>query len=174
MTRFPSDRQALPASLHATFDAIAGRRGTVPAPYLPLLASPEVAERFEQFSARLWGGRLGRDVQELVFLVTAQAWGCRHQWVTHEPKALAAGIGAPVIDALRAGRDIGGLAEGPRLLAAARVARRLQMRQPLDDELFTEMTQAFDAAEVSELLAFCALAASIAMLLNANERTETA
>jgi hypothetical protein len=74
--RFPAERGQLPAAQQAVYDLIAARRGAVPPPYLPLLASPETADALEKLSTTLWSGRLGKDVQEAVYLVTARAYRC--------------------------------------------------------------------------------------------------
>jgi 4-carboxymuconolactone decarboxylase len=167
MTRFSLQREALAPTQREAFDAIAARRGRVPAPYAPLLASPAVADQFERFSTLLWEGRLTQDVRELVFLVTAQAWRCGHQWTTHEDKALQAGVPAAAIAAVRAGRALAPQEACARLRAAARLAGELQAQRTVPDAVFAEAAVQFDAAELAELLAFCTLAASVAMLLNA-------
>lgn len=166
MTRFAEGREALPAAQRAAWDVIAGRRGTVPAPFLPLLASPHVANLFEQFSSALWNGKLDRATLELVFLVTARAWNCEYQWRTHETKALAAGVPLELVEAIRLRSELPTDAVDKRLLDIARFARFLQERALVPDDLFEGVRQQLGDAGFSELVAFCALAGSVALLLN--------
>ena len=168
--RFPAERGQLPAAQQAVYDLIAARRGAVPPPYLPLLASPETADALEKFSTALWSGRLGKDVQEAVYLVTALAYRCDYQWRSHESKALAAGVPQAAVDSLRAGGLPTEEQAGAKLAAAIRFARSVHTLHAVPDEVFDKVTACLDEAEVSELAGFCALAAAIATLLNVRTR----
>lgn len=168
MSRFPSSRDDLPAVQQAVWDEIAASRGKVPAPYLPLLASPTTALAFERFSTTLWASSLNVDEQELVYLVVAKAWGCAHQWRTHEPKARQAGVPDALIVWV-ASNLVGDppLAPSDRLVVIARLVQTLQRPGPVHDEVFAQAAAQLEPRRLSDLLAFAALAAAIAMLLNA-------
>jgi len=171
--RFPSERGQLPAAQQAVYDLIAARRGAVPPPYLPLLASPETADALEKFSATLWSGRLGKDVQEAIYLVTARAYRCDYQWHSHESKALAAGVPQAAVDSLRSGELPTEAQAGLKLAAAIRFAGSVHTLHAVPDEVFDKVTACLDEAEVSELAGFCALAAAIATLLNVRQTCST-
>jgi 4-carboxymuconolactone decarboxylase len=168
--RFPAGKDRLDAQQLAAYERIQARRGTVPVPYLSLLARPDLAEAFEQFSALAWQGRLTADVQEAIYLVTARAYRCAHQWRNHEKKALAVGVGAATVAAIRAGRfdALGGAT--PELARCIRFAAELHASDSVPDEVFDAAAAQADPAWMSELVGFCALAASIAVLLNVRER----
>ncbi|MDB5857573.1 MAG: hypothetical protein JWQ76_1262 [Ramlibacter sp.] len=167
--RFPARKDVLPPEQRQTYEQIEARRGTVPAPFLPLLASPKVADAFERFSASLWSGCLAKDLQEAVFLVTARAYRCDHQWRQHEKKALAAGVSAGAVAAMQAGRAPSAAEADARLGAVIRFADELHAKQSVPDDVFQAVATHLGPAELSELVAFCALAASIALLLNVGE-----
>ena len=167
--RFPARKDLLPPDQRSAYEQIEARRGTFPAPFLPLLGSPQVADAFERFSSSLWNGRLPRDIQEAIFLVTARAYRCAHQWEAHFKKALAAGVPAGAVAAMDAGRLPADEDAGPRLAAVIRFACVLHARHSVPQDVFDAVAAQMDPTELSELMAFCALAASIALLLQVRE-----
>ena len=167
--RFPGRKELLPPVQQAAYEQIEARRGRVPAPYLPLLGSPGVADAFERFSTALWDGVLTRDLQEAIFLVAARAYRCEHQWHTHEPRALAAGVPASTIAAMKADRVPDTEEAGARLAAVIRFASVLYAQQSVPRDVFDDVAARLGGAQLSELIAFCALATSISLLVNVRE-----
>lgn len=162
--RFPAARDALrTVAQQAAYDLIAARRGRVPAPYLPLLGSPRVADLFEQLSTELWTGALPSSVLEAIFLMTAHRQRCRHQWQTHVPKALAAGVTATMIDTIAAG---GIPMDGGALEAAGRFCASLAENRHVPDDDLLDARRRFGEQGMAELIAFCGMANMVAMLLN--------
>lgn len=163
-TRFPVTRDALPTAVQqAAHDLIEARRGRVPAPYLPLLGSPRVADLFEQLSTELWAGALPSSVLETIFLMTAHRQQCRHQWQTHADKALAAGVTASMIDTIASG---GIPADGGALEAAGRFYASLADARYVSDDALLDARHQFGEQGTAELVAFCGMANMVAMLLN--------
>lgn len=162
--RFPATREALSTQeQRGAFDLILGRRGRVPAPYLPLLGSPRVADLFEQLSTELWTGSLPQNVLEAVFLMTARRENCDHQWRTHQTKALAAGLTMEMIDAIALNLipATGGVVE-----AALRVCKALVDAHCVPEGILLDAQEHFGARGLAELIAFCGIARTVAMLLN--------
>jgi alkylhydroperoxidase family enzyme len=162
--RFPATADALrSAEQRAAYDLIERRRGRVPAPYLPLLGSPRVADLLEQLSTELWTGTLPQRVLEAVFLMTAHRQQCRHQWETHAANALAAGLSLEMVEAIAAGKipEDGGPVE-----AAGRFFLALTERHHVTDDVFEQVQRHFGEPGVAELIAFCGLAGTVALLLN--------
>jgi len=163
-TRFPAPAEALrSAEQRAAYDLIERRRGRVPAPYLPLLGSPRVADLLEQLSTELWTGTLPQRVLEAVFLMTAHRQQCRHQWETHAAKALSVGLSLEMVDAIAAGKipEDGGPVE-----AAGRFFLALTEHHRVADDVFEQVRRHFGEHGMAELLAFCGLAGTVALLLN--------
>lgn len=163
-TRFPATAEALRcAEQRAAYDLIERRRGRVPAPYLPLLGSPRIADLLEQLSTELWTGTLPQRVMEAVFLMTAHRQQCRHQWQTHEKKALSAGLSPEMVEAIAAG----GIPEdGGPVEAAGRFFVALTEQRSVADDMFEQAQRHFGERGVAELVAFCGLAGTVALLLN--------
>ncbi|MDR6890780.1 MULTISPECIES: carboxymuconolactone decarboxylase family protein [Variovorax] len=163
-TRFPAAAKLLrSAEQQAAYELIERRRGRVPAPYLPLLGSPRIADLLEQLSTELWTGTLPQRVLEAVFLMTAHRHQCRHQWEAHATKALSAGLSLEMVEAIAAGKipEDGGSVE-----AAGRFFLALTERHSVADEVFEQVQRHFGVRGVAELIAFCGLAGTVALLLN--------
>lgn len=166
----PRDKARLNASQQALFADIEARRGKMPAPYEALAGSPEVATLFERLSTRLWKGVLPAHVLEAVFLITARHYRCIYQWQTHRLKALEAGIEIEAIRAIGSDSGLDGLPMHHREVADIyKFLRALYGRHAVSDQEFKTLAGHFDEAGLSELLAFCGLATSVAMLLNVRQ-----
>ncbi len=76
---------------------------------------------------------------------------------------------AAAIDSLRAGRIPGETEAGPRLAAVLRFADSLHRQRRVPQEVFDAVAGQLDAAQLSELVGFCALAVSVALLLNVRD-----
>ncbi len=166
----PRDMASLSAGQQALYADIEARRGKMPAPYEALAGSPEVAALFEGLSSRLWKGALPAHVLEAVFLITARHHRCVYQWQTHRVKALESGIDLDVIKAIGSDSDLEGIAMRHREVADIYIfLRALYGRHTVSDQDFKTLAAHFDEAGLSELLAFCGLATSVAMLLNVRQ-----
>ncbi|MES2510209.1 MAG: carboxymuconolactone decarboxylase family protein [Pseudomonadota bacterium] len=166
----PRDKASLNASQQALFADIEARRGKMPAPYEALAGSPEVATLFERLSTRLWKGALPAHVLEVVFLITARHHRCAYQWQTHRSKALEAGVETEVIRAIGSDSGLDGISMRHRELADLYTfLRALYGGHAVSDHEFKMLATHFDETELSELLAFCGLATSVAMLLNVRQ-----
>lgn len=166
----PRDKAALSAGQQALIADIEARRGKMPAPYEALAGSPEVAALFEALSSRLWKGVLPAHVLEAVFLMTARHHRCVYQWQTHRVKALDAGLELEVIRAIGSDSGLDGIAMRHKEVADIYTfLRALYGRHAVSDQEFKALAAHFDEAALSELLAFCGLATSVAMLLNVRQ-----
>jgi alkylhydroperoxidase family enzyme len=165
--RFPRvSKELLPDNQRAVYEGIEGRRGKIPAPYFALLSSPDVADLFEQYSTLLWDGVLPRDILEAVFLATAVRYRCRFQWMNHVDRALDAGLSADAMETI--GR--GSVPDQPDDLACVlKFVDMLAREHRVSDALFDAVTQRFGKQGVAELVAFCGVSVSIAMLLNVRQ-----
>ena len=89
----------------AIWDRIAaGPRGGVRGPYLALLRSPALAERFEELGRFLrYECSVPQRLRELAVLVIARRWNAQYEWFAHAPIAAREGVSAEVIEAIRTG-----------------------------------------------------------------------
>ncbi len=103
MTRFPAIPDAeLSAEQRRVVEAIiAGPRGSLRGPFVPLLRSPRLADHVQRLGEHLrFGKTLPADVTEIAILVTARACRAQFEWHVHAPLAAAAGVPEPVIAAI--------------------------------------------------------------------------
>ncbi|UFZ04635.1 carboxymuconolactone decarboxylase family protein [Bradyrhizobium ontarionense] len=82
-------------------EAIAGKRGRVPAPLRAWLHSPELGRRAQKLGEFVrYDTSLPPALSELAILVTARHWTSHVEWYAHKRDALAAGIDPAVISAI--------------------------------------------------------------------------
>lgn len=100
------ERDAMSEAQRAAADAIInGPRKALFGPFVPLLQTPALMERIGKTGEALrFAGTLPDRVRELVICVVARETGNQFEWQTHAPLAIKAGVAAPAIDALAAGR----------------------------------------------------------------------
>lgn len=80
---------------------IAGPRGAVYGPFIPLLRSPELMEYAQRMGEYLrYRSAIGVRLSELAILVTARAWNQQVEWAIHAPIAQQVGIPPDVIAAI--------------------------------------------------------------------------
>lgn len=83
------------------FDAIAGKRGRLGAPFQVWLRSPELCERVEALGSYLrWDSSLPLRLRELSLLIAARHFDAQYSWNAHVDVALREGIPQPAIDAI--------------------------------------------------------------------------
>lgn len=82
-------------------EAIAGKRGRIPAPLRAWLHSPELGRRAQKLGEFVrYDTSLPPVLSELAILVTARHWTSHFEWYAHKRDGLAAGIDPAVIDAI--------------------------------------------------------------------------
>jgi len=85
----------------AAEDIIAGPRGALYGPFVPLLRSPELMTHVQQLGEYLrYRSAIGVRLSELAILVTAREWDQQVEWAIHAPIALQVGIPQDVVDAI--------------------------------------------------------------------------
>ncbi|SDR24643.1 4-carboxymuconolactone decarboxylase [Rhizobiales bacterium GAS191] len=99
--RPPTREEMSEAQLRVVEAAIAGKRGTAPAPLLAWLDSPELGERAQRLGEFVrYDTTLPPALSELAILVTARFWTSHYEWHAHKREGLKAGIDPTVIDAI--------------------------------------------------------------------------
>ena len=93
------------AEQQKVFDAIAGGpRGGVRGPFLPLLNSPELADKVQKLGQFVrYECSIPWNLREIAILVTAYHWKAQYEWFAHESEARKAGVSVAVIDAIQDG-----------------------------------------------------------------------
>ena len=101
---------------------LAGPRGAVVGPFVPLLRSPELMDRVQEVGAYLrYRSAIGRRLTELAVLATARHWDQPVEWAIHAPIAIAESIAEAHVAAIGAGEAPAFAREDERVVHAAAV-----------------------------------------------------
>jgi AhpD family alkylhydroperoxidase len=111
------------------------------------------------------GGLLPRADTELVILRVAENCECEYERLQHERLAVAAGLSADQVQAVRQGPDAPGWSARQRMLLQA--ADELHGTKTLSDALWTELRGELDEREMIELCMLTGHYEMLAMTLNA-------
>lgn len=167
-----SERLPLPAmdTLSAEQRAAAqalidGPRKAVYGPFVPLLRQPVLLDRVAQLGEALrFQGRLSANVRELVTCAVACHVGNQFEWVMHQPLALAAGVAAGAMEALRVGARPTGLADDEQ--RALDLCQELLTHHGVADATYAAALQCFGEAGVVELSTLIGYFAMVSWLMN--------
>lgn len=82
-------------------EIIAGPRGGLISPFVPLLRSPELCTHAQRMGEYLrYRSAIGLRLSELAILVTARHWDQQVEWSIHAPIAVREGIAPNIVEAI--------------------------------------------------------------------------
>lgn len=88
-----------------TADMVAGPRGGLIGPFVPLLRSPDFMDRLQKTGEYLrYKSAFEPRLSELAILITARHWSQNFEWYAHRPIAEKAGLRTSIIEAVAEGR----------------------------------------------------------------------
>jgi 4-carboxymuconolactone decarboxylase len=168
MPRIPlPDPAQLTPSQQRVYDAIvSGPRGQIVGPLRAVLLVPELADRWQSFGEHVrYKTSLPSRVSELAIIVVARRWNSQIEWQIHAQAALAAGVPAEIISAVRVG-------EGPEFAHDEdadiyEYARQLVSYGDVGDALHAKVCRRWGAPGVVELTAIIGYYTMVSMMLNA-------
>lgn len=166
--RFPVlDTASMNDEQRGIFDRMAsGPRGNVPAPFLVLLHSPDLAERVQAVGEYIrFDTTLEPALNELAILVTAHHWRCRYEWYYHAPLARQAGLAEATIASIAAGLRPTGLSN--EAAAIYDFCRAANHGGQVSDADFAAVREKFGLRAALDLLALCGYYGLLALVLNA-------
>ena len=103
MPPIPADKMT-DAQKKAAEELVAGQRGELIGPFIPLLRSPEFMSRLQKTGAYLrYENVLGRKLTEFIILLTARQWTQQFEWDAHFQLALKAMDRTQVVVVMRMG-----------------------------------------------------------------------
>ena len=151
------------------FDDIVRTRGTwLNGPYAPLLHSPELADKAQQFGELVrYRTTLEPRLSELAIIVTARHWDCQFEWFQHEKIARKQGIAEAVCEAIAKGQ-LPQLADESEEVVYA-FATQLLERHRVSEATYSRARELFGVKGVVELVAVIGYYGFIALTLNAHE-----
>jgi 4-carboxymuconolactone decarboxylase len=90
-----------PAQQACADEIVAGPRGALISPFVPLLRSPELCTHAQRMGEYLrYRSAIGLRLSELAILVTARHWTQQVEWAIHAPIAMREGIPADAVQAI--------------------------------------------------------------------------
>jgi 4-carboxymuconolactone decarboxylase len=99
------DSELTPEQQKAVSDIVAGPRGSLVGPFIPLLRSPDFMNRLQKTGEYLrFNSAFEQRLSELAILITARVWSQNFEWHHHRPIAEKAGLRTDIIEAIAAGR----------------------------------------------------------------------
>ena len=163
----PPDPAQLDAAQRKVYDDIvAGPRGEVVGPLGVWLRRPELADRAQRLGAYArYGTSLPPVLSELAILVVARTWGSEFEWLVHKPIALAAGVPADAVEAIRTGRAP--RLEDPAQSAVYAFCAALLSEHRVDDVLYADAVEALGETGVVDLVGILGYYSLISMTINA-------
>ena len=145
---------------------IAGPRGAVLAPFIPLLRSPELASHVQRVGEYLrYRSCIGVRLTELAILVTAAEWQQAVEWAIHAPIAEREGVSPTIVAALERRERPTPMADDEA--AVYDVCIELQRLHRVSDATWARAIARFGEAGVMDLIGINGYYAMLAMVMNA-------
>ncbi|CCV16556.1 carboxymuconolactone decarboxylase family protein [Mesorhizobium sp. STM 4661] len=163
-----SDDEMTAAQSEVSAEAIAGKRGRVPAPMIAWLRNPELARRAQRLGELLrYDTTLHPRLSELAILVCARHWTSHHEWTAHKRLALEAGLNPHVIADVAARRRPEGTGDEERLVHD--IALCLVSTGRILRALYDQGVQRLEERGMVELVAIVGYYCLVSVTLNAFE-----
>ena len=145
---------------------IAGPRGAVLAPFIPLMRSPELMGHVQRIGEYLrYRSAIGVRLTELAILVTAHEWQQPVEWALHAPIAEREGIALANIAAIARGERPAGF-DGDEAAVYA-ICTELHRQRQVSDATWANAIARFGEPGVVDLIAINGYYALLAMVMNA-------
>ncbi|MFO1311721.1 MAG: carboxymuconolactone decarboxylase family protein [Burkholderiales bacterium] len=145
---------------------IAGPRGALIGPFVPLLRSPELLGHAQRMGEYLrYRSALPQALSELAILVTARAWSQAVEWAIHAPIARERGIPESAILAIAEGRPPEGLPAEARVVYD--FCHEIHADRAVSDATWAQAITAFGETGVVDLLGICGYYTLLSMVMNA-------
>lgn len=161
----PPDDDLTETQLAAVREIVAGPRGALFGPFVPLLRSPELMSRLQHVGAHLrFDSRLPHRVVELSILLVARRWSQGFEWGHHRPLAERAGIPESVIAAIA--RDEKPPEMDEALSAVWTFVYELDRTGAVSDAEYARCLALFSDVGVVELLVTVGYYTTLAMVMN--------
>ena len=153
------------AQKKAAEEVIAGPRGALVGPFIPLLRSPEFMSRLQKTGAYLrFNSSLPPKISEFVILLTSRQWTQQFEWDAHLPLALKAGVQPEVSAAMSEGRRPMGMDPDEEL--AYDFCTELHQNQSVSDATYERAVKRFGEQGVIDMVGLRGYYSMLAMIMN--------
>jgi 4-carboxymuconolactone decarboxylase len=166
-TRMPPipDAKLSEAQKTAIADIVAGPRGAVVGPFVPLMRSPEFMSRLQRTGEYLrFKSVFETRLSELAILITARAWSQDFEWHHHRPIAEKAGLKVAIIEAIAEGRRPDAMAADEAVIYD--FLDELVRTRTVSEPTYKRTVAAFGEPGVIDLIGIHGYYSLLAMVLN--------
>jgi 4-carboxymuconolactone decarboxylase len=152
-----------------TYDeAVAGKRGSAPAPMMAWLASPAMARHATRLGEELrFNTMFPAKLSEIAILVTARHYTAHYEWWAHKRLALKGGMDVKIIEAIRDRRTPA--FDDPKGKTIYEVAKSLHEGHGLSKTLYDEAVAVLTERGVVEVIGLCGYYTLVSLTLNTFE-----
>lgn len=154
-----------PEQKQAADEFMVARKRAVFGPFEPLMYSPEVMTQARSMGDYLrYHSAIGNTLSEFVILISAREWTQDYEWYVHAPIALAAGISADKIAAIKEGRRPEKMSNDEEMVY--NFSTELHHNKSVSDVSFKRIEQRFGKKGVVDLTGINAYYTLLAMQMN--------
>ena len=153
------------AQKKAVEELVAGPRGSLVGPFVPLLRSPEFLSRLQKTGEYLrFNTKLGSNISEFIILVTARQWTQQFEWDTHYSLALKAGVKAETVAAVAEGRRPTEMSADEEIVYD--FLAELRQNQSVSDATYSRAIKRFGEQGVIDMTGIAGYYSMLAMIMN--------
>jgi 4-carboxymuconolactone decarboxylase len=164
MPPIPADKMT-DAQKKAAAELIAGPRGSLVGPFIPLLRSPEFMSRLQKTGEYLrFNTKLGSNISEFIILITARHWTQQFEWDAHETLAEKAGVKPEIVAAIAEGRRPTGMSVDEEIVHD--FCAELFHRQSVSDATYKRAVNRFGEQGVIDITGLCGYYSLLGMVMN--------
>jgi alkylhydroperoxidase family enzyme len=150
----------------ALHDSIIGNRKQLSGPFGVWLRNPPLCDAADRVVKALReNGKLEKRLYELIVLTVVRHWSARYAWAAHEAPALASGLSAETVEALRTQRKPDLKKEDEKVLYEA--VSELLERKPLSQANYDRMIKQFGLDLTIDIVSIAGLYGMVSTVLNA-------
>jgi 4-carboxymuconolactone decarboxylase len=146
-------------------EIVAGPRGALVSPFVPLLRSPELCTHAQRMGEYLrYRSAIGLRLSELAILVTARHWDQQVEWSIHAPIAAREGVAAATVAAIAEGRTPAFERDDERIVFE--VARQSLQTRRVDDATWAAASSQLGEHGVVDLLGIVGYYTMLSIVMN--------
>lgn len=149
-------------------DVVAGPRGGIMGPFIPLLRSPDFMDRLQRTGAYLrYNSAFEPRLSEMAILITARLWTQNFEWYAHAPIAEKAGLKPAIIHAIAEGRRPAEMAADEAVIWD--FLDELSRTRSVSDATYARAKTAFGERGIIDLVGIHGYYSLLAMVLNVSQ-----
>lgn len=146
-------------------ELVAGPRGALVGPFIPLLRSPDFMNRLQKVGEYIrYQNSLGHKLTEFTILMTSRRWTQEFEWDSHYDLALKAGVEPEILAAVRDGRRPVGMSADEEIVYD--FCSELELNQSVTDATYARALKSFGEQGVIDLTGTVGYYTALAMILN--------